>query len=79
LKVSPNPFTDELSINIGAQPLTHLVITDLSGRECYRREISASDQSGGVHINAAGFPHGILMIAGYNGSGIVATQKVMRK
>ncbi|MBK9106430.1 MAG: hypothetical protein IPL92_18180 [Saprospiraceae bacterium] len=79
LSVFPNPFDLGFTVNVSGHKYTHLVITDLSGRELYRLELASYSQTGSVPISAADLPSGFLLVAGYDGKRLVAISKVVKE
>lgn len=63
LDVFPNPATSVLNIRwVNNEQNNAVTITDITGREIMRREITNSGISGSVQVDIAGLPQGIYLV-----------------
>lgn len=79
LALSPNPFTESLTINLPDQPVTHVVLTDLSGREYNKQKIEGSGADNQFVIQTSELAPGIWFVTLYNGDVRMGVAKVIRK
>ncbi len=79
LSVNPNPFTESLSIKLPVLEVTHLVLTDLMGREIFRQYLESSAFNADVVIQTGKLQPGIWIISLYNGLDRLGIEKVIKK
>jgi plastocyanin len=80
LSASPNPFNDQLSlnINIGNKNLTQLKIYDLIGKEVTSINLDGKSGSYSYRVDASNLRPGIYFCTVYSDKGIVETMKLFK-
>ena len=69
----------DASVELGGRSITYVVVRDAFGRQLYRQTLSLNNQATWLDIPANEFPSGILFVSAYNGSQLVAVNKVVKE
>lgn len=78
LGAAPNPFDNTLRVSFGSSDATHLVLTDLTGREVLRQDIAASAGTVEVDVDTQQLRPGFYVLGLYNGKQRIAHQKLIK-
>jgi hypothetical protein len=80
LSAAPNPFSDQLSlqINIGNKNLTQIKIYDLIGKEVVSINLDGKSGSHSYRVDASNLRPGIYFCTVYSEKGIVETMKLFK-
>jgi plastocyanin len=80
LTAAPNPFNDQLSlnINVGEKSLTQLKIYDLIGKEVTSINLDGKSGSHTYNVDASNLRPGIYFCTVYSEKGIVETMKLFK-
>jgi hypothetical protein len=65
ITLAPNPISDQVTIDLGLQEISRLLVTDLSGRTVFYH---SGPQTGQVQIESASWPRGMYLCYARSGS-----------
>lgn len=75
INVSPNPFTNQLTIS-NTKCVVRVEITNLTDRRVFNQEYSGDTQ---IHINSSAFHTGLYLVSIYSSDGRKVVRKVIKK
>ena len=80
IHVYPNPFTSEIKVTFSeTTQASHLVITDISGREFLKQNIERTGIESGITLSTIGLPAGIWFVSLYDGERLSAVEKMVKE
>ncbi|MEO7905569.1 MAG: T9SS type A sorting domain-containing protein [Saprospiraceae bacterium] len=79
LKVFPNPFSDELTLDLSGLHATHLAFMDLTGKLVSHHPLAYPGNEGLVTISTKSLHAGVWVLSIYDGERQIAKQKVFKK
>ena len=78
-QVFPNPFDDALTINLGQVQATHVVLSDLSGREILWRAVSPAVGNTTLTFPAGHPEAGLFFISLFDGNRRIGMRKLVKQ
>jgi Secretion system C-terminal sorting domain len=72
--IFPNPANEQFNIQFNQQLDGDILITDISGKQCFREPINGRDN---MNINTAALPKGTLLVSQLLGGKLIHTSRVI--